>query len=158
MEGPVAFSLLITIVAFAIERYARPPGGLHLPPIKESDVDLTIHLGSPKYPREAIDRDGFRVRIPSPAHRIVSQYHSIDEFVYSIVPPEREWSRLVKAPMKAATAMPIRLQSASGLSLPATQKGFCVSTPILFSQLLSLLLIASWFILRELPFGLSRRT
>jgi iron complex transport system substrate-binding protein len=86
--APVAFSLLIMIVAFAIERYAYPPGGLQLPPVKESDGDLTIHIGSLKYPREAIDRDGFRVRIPRPAHRIVSQYHSIDEFVYSIVPPE----------------------------------------------------------------------
>jgi iron complex transport system substrate-binding protein len=85
---PVAFCLIISIVALAIQRYASPPGGLQLPPIKEGDGDLTIHTGSFAYPREAIDRDGFRVRIPGPARRIVSQYYSIDEFVYSVVPPE----------------------------------------------------------------------
>jgi iron complex transport system substrate-binding protein len=85
---PIGFSLIITMVAFAIERFAHPPGGLQLPPVKESNGDLSIHTGSLDYPREAIDRDGFRVQIPAPAHRIVSQFYSIDEFVYSIVPPE----------------------------------------------------------------------
>jgi hypothetical protein len=75
--APVAFCLLITIVAFAIQRYASPPGGLELQPIKESDGDPAIHTGSLKYPREAIDRDGYRVRIPGPARRIVSQYPNL---------------------------------------------------------------------------------
>jgi hypothetical protein len=86
--APISFCLLIVLAAFAIQRYASPPGGLQLPLIRESDGDLTIRMGSLKYPREAIDRDGFPVRIPGPAHRIVSQYFSIDEFVYSVVPPE----------------------------------------------------------------------
>jgi iron complex transport system substrate-binding protein len=42
-----------------------------------------------KYPREAVDSDLFRVRIAKPARRIVSQYWSIDEHLYSVVPPER---------------------------------------------------------------------
>jgi iron complex transport system substrate-binding protein len=86
--SPIALCLFITIVALGVEHYASPPGGLQLPPVKESDGDPTIRMGSANYPREAIDRDGFRTRIPHPAHRIVSQYWSIDEYVYSVVPPE----------------------------------------------------------------------
>jgi iron complex transport system substrate-binding protein len=85
--SPVAFSLLVTIVALGVEGYASPPGGLQLPSATEGDGDPTIRMGSLQYPREAVDRDGFQVRISRPAHRIVSQYHSIDELVYAVVPP-----------------------------------------------------------------------
>ncbi len=48
-----------------------------------------IRTGAAAYPREAIDSDAFAVRIANPARRIVSQYWSIDEFAYSVVPPDR---------------------------------------------------------------------
>ncbi|MCS6953726.1 MAG: ABC transporter substrate-binding protein [Bryobacterales bacterium] len=39
--------------------------------------------------REATDRDGRIVRMARPVRGVVSQFWSIDEFVYTIVPPER---------------------------------------------------------------------
>ena len=48
-----------------------------------------MRTGSTAYPRKAVDNDAFEVRIARPARRIVSQYWSIDEFVYSVAPPER---------------------------------------------------------------------
>lgn len=48
-----------------------------------------IRLGDFAYPREAVDSDSFVVRMAKPARRIASQYWSIDEYVYSVVPPER---------------------------------------------------------------------
>jgi iron complex transport system substrate-binding protein len=86
--SPIAFCFLIAIVAICVEHYASPPGGLQLPALKEGNGDPTVRMGGLNYPREAIDRDGFKVSIPHTAHRIVSQYWSIDEYVYSIVPPQ----------------------------------------------------------------------
>ncbi len=41
------------------------------------------------YPRSATGTDDVRMSIAAPARRIVSQYGSTDEFLYSVVPPER---------------------------------------------------------------------
>ncbi len=57
------------------------PGGSH--------TRSTSETGTPAYPREAVDASGYRVRIPAPPRRIVSQYWSADEFLYAVVPPER---------------------------------------------------------------------
>lgn len=46
-----------------------------------------VEIGGPSYPRKARDADGFIVQVPRPARSVVSQYWSIDEFLYSIVPP-----------------------------------------------------------------------
>jgi iron complex transport system substrate-binding protein len=86
--SPVLLSVVVTVVAFAVQHYASPPGGLQLPQAWAGDGDPTILTGSPQYPREAIDRDGSHVEIPHSAHRVVSEYHAIDEFVYSILPPQ----------------------------------------------------------------------
>jgi iron complex transport system substrate-binding protein len=59
-----------------------------LPIAATSEGSAAIRTGSLAYPREAIDSDNMRVRIPRPAHRIVSQYWSIDDYVYSVAPPE----------------------------------------------------------------------
>ncbi len=48
-----------------------------------------MHTGSADYPRKAVDSDDYVVRVARPAQRIVSQYWAIDEFVYSVAPPER---------------------------------------------------------------------
>jgi iron complex transport system substrate-binding protein len=48
-----------------------------------------IQTTSAEYPRQAIDSDSYVVRVARPVRRIVSQYWSIDEYVYSVVPPER---------------------------------------------------------------------
>ena len=49
----------------------------------------SIRTDAKEYPRHAIDSDSFTVAIAKPARRIVSQYWSIDDFVYSVVPPRR---------------------------------------------------------------------
>jgi iron complex transport system substrate-binding protein len=62
------------------ERIAAPDAGFGSPAIRTKGA---------VYPRGAIDSDSFVVRVAKPAHRIVSQYWSLDEYVYSVVPPER---------------------------------------------------------------------
>ena len=85
---PALYIVLVAVLAAAVERYASPPGGLQLPIASTGEGSAAIQTGSLAYPREAIDSDRMRIRIPRPAHRIVSQYWSIDEYLYSVVPPE----------------------------------------------------------------------
>jgi iron complex transport system substrate-binding protein len=85
---PVLLILLVVAIAGAIHTYASPPGGLQLPVLETENGDARVRMGKSQYPREAVDSDDIRVSIPRPAHRIVSQYWSIDEFVYSILPPQ----------------------------------------------------------------------
>ena len=83
-----AFLLIAVVAAIAtgVQRYASPPGGLQLPVAYENDGDSRIRTGGETYPRQAIDSDEFTVRIAKPTHRIVSQYWSIDDYVYSVTP------------------------------------------------------------------------
>jgi iron complex transport system substrate-binding protein len=87
--APLSFIVLVGVVGAAVEHYAAPPGGLQLPRARDSEGSVEIRTGSLQYPREAIDSDGVRVHIPRPPRRIVSQFFSIDDYLYSIVPPER---------------------------------------------------------------------
>ncbi len=82
---PLLLIVSVGIVAAAVEHYlgaapARMGKGYGNP---------VIRTGELSYPREAIDSDSYVVRVAKPARRIVSQYWSIDETVYSVVPPER---------------------------------------------------------------------
>src|ERR1700721_2554719 len=85
---PVILILLVVAIAGAVHTYASPPGGLQLPVLETEEGDARVRIGKSPYPREAVDSDEVTVSIARPAHRIVSQYWSIDEFVYSIVPPQ----------------------------------------------------------------------
>jgi iron complex transport system substrate-binding protein len=85
---PILFIAVVAMLAAAVERYASPPGGLQLPAASTGEGSAAIRTGGLAYPREAIDSDNMRVRIPHPARRIVSQYWSIDDYLYSVVPPE----------------------------------------------------------------------
>ncbi len=77
----------VALIAGAVDRFAAPPTG---PTLADTGYGAAVtHVGGKAYPREAIDSDGFRVRIPAPPRRIASQYWSVDEYLYSIVPPER---------------------------------------------------------------------
>src|SRR5580658_5140626 len=87
--SPVVLILLVAMTAAAVHHFASPPGGLQLPGAETYDGgDARIRTGNTQYPRQAVDSDDVGVSIPGPAHRIVSQYWSIDEFVYSVVPPQ----------------------------------------------------------------------
>ena len=48
-----------------------------------------VRVESDEYPRHATGADDVRVQIDGPPRRIVSQFSSIDEFAYTVVPPER---------------------------------------------------------------------
>jgi iron complex transport system substrate-binding protein len=80
---------LTGIVAGAVEHFATPVGGIRAARQSNWPGSAAIRTGGQEYPRKAIDSDGFTVSVPEPARRIVSQYWSIDDYVYSVVPPER---------------------------------------------------------------------
>jgi iron complex transport system substrate-binding protein len=88
LAPPIVLILLVIAIAGAVHTYASPPGGLQLPVLEREDGDTRVRTGKPQYPREAIDGDEITVRVARPAHRIVSQYWSIDEFAYSVLPAE----------------------------------------------------------------------
>jgi iron complex transport system substrate-binding protein len=88
LTPPVVLILLVVAIAGAVHTYGSPPGGLQLPALEKEDADARIRTGKSQYPREAIDGDEVTVRIARPAHRVVSQYWSIDEFAYSVLPAQ----------------------------------------------------------------------
>jgi iron complex transport system substrate-binding protein len=81
--------LMVGSVATAVDHFVGPENGIRAPRASEEDGSPGIRTGSAAYPRKAVDSDGFTVTIARPSRRIVSQYWSIDEQVYSVVPPER---------------------------------------------------------------------
>lgn len=77
----------VGLIATAVAHWAPP---VLAPPLARDGYGRArVELGSRAYPREAIDADGFRVRIDKPPRRIASQYWSIDEYLYAVIPPER---------------------------------------------------------------------
>lgn len=90
--GPSPAFLLLVLaagVATAVDHFVAPDEGRRVARPGDGYGNPSIRTGSADYPRQAIDSDSFVVRVARPARRIVSQYWSIDEFVYSVVPPER---------------------------------------------------------------------
>ncbi len=85
---PILLATLVGTIATAVDRLASPPGGLQLARPASNYGSSSIRIESPSYPREAVDSDDLRVRIPRPARRIVSQSRTTDEYLYSIVPPQ----------------------------------------------------------------------
>jgi iron complex transport system substrate-binding protein len=83
----VSLFISAALLAAAVDRWSPAPASPTLASVGYGEA--ATHLGSRAYPREAIDSDGFRVRIPAPPRRIVSQSWSIDEYLYAVVPPER---------------------------------------------------------------------
>ena len=75
------------LIGAAVNRFAAPVVG---PPLERNGYGRSAAQTGPlTYPREATDADGFHVGIARPPRRIASEYWSIDEYLYSIVPPER---------------------------------------------------------------------
>jgi iron complex transport system substrate-binding protein len=85
---PLLLVLLVATTAAAVHHFASPPGGLQLPVAPKDDGDPRVRTGGRAYPRTATDNDEVTIRIARPAHRLISQYWSIDEFVYTVVPPQ----------------------------------------------------------------------
>ena len=66
---PILFIAVVGMLAAAVDRYASPPGGLQLPIASTGEGSAAIRTGSLAYPREAIDSDNLRVRIPRHVRR-----------------------------------------------------------------------------------------
>ena len=81
--------VLIVAIAAAVDRLGPPGGGTRAARASDGYGNPAIRTGAATYPRQSIDSDSFVVKVARPARRIVSQYWSIDEFVYSVVPAER---------------------------------------------------------------------
>ncbi len=86
---PILLATLIGTIATAVDRLASPPGGLQIPRPAINYGSSSVRLEGSDYPRESIDSDDLCVRVPRPARRIVSQSRTTDEFLYSIVSPQK---------------------------------------------------------------------
>ena len=82
-------AILVCTIAAAVEHFVPPDAGLQINRASAGLRGAAIRTGSAGYPRVAVDSDAFTVRVARPARRIVSQYWSIDEYVYSVAPPDR---------------------------------------------------------------------
>jgi iron complex transport system substrate-binding protein len=85
----LALVAAVLAVAAAVERLAPISGAIRLMRGTGARPSAPVRIGGPAYPRTAVDADDFTVRIARPARRIVSQYWSIDEFVYKVAPEDR---------------------------------------------------------------------
>jgi iron complex transport system substrate-binding protein len=85
----LALALAVAAAAVAIDRFASIEGGLRMTREGNGYGRPEIRTGPVEYPRQAIDSDRFTVRLARPVRRIASQYWSLDEYLYSVVPPER---------------------------------------------------------------------
>jgi iron complex transport system substrate-binding protein len=88
--GPlIAVTLVVGLTATIVERVA--PASLLLPPTRfENDGgNPEVRTEGSAYPRHATGADNVRVTIARPPRRVVSQDRSIDEYLYSVEPPER---------------------------------------------------------------------
>jgi iron complex transport system substrate-binding protein len=87
--APVVLLGLAGAIAVAVDHLVPPSELAGITRASSEYGSPEIRTGTDAYPRQAVDSDGFTVRINHPAQRIVSQYWSTDEFLYSVVPPER---------------------------------------------------------------------
>jgi iron complex transport system substrate-binding protein len=89
-KSPLAgFALALAATGVIVQH--GTPAALIPPPLRP-DAGYgrpDVRTESPFYPRHAIGADDVRTGIPAPPRRIVSQHMAADEFLYSIVPPER---------------------------------------------------------------------
>lgn len=87
--APLLLAALAGTIAAGVNRLAPASEGVRIVRAGAGYGNPLIRTGGNTFPRDAVDSDGYVVRVARPARRIVSQYWSIDEFLYSVVPPER---------------------------------------------------------------------
>jgi len=89
IASPIVLLLAsIGLLTAAVQHFAPAAGTIH--PLRQvrPEAAMRVRVASPDYPRKAWDADGLPVIVSQPVRSIVSQYWSIDEFVYSVVPPQ----------------------------------------------------------------------
>jgi iron complex transport system substrate-binding protein len=85
----VGLIVVIGATAAAVDS-AAPDGALRAAERPYADPgDPRVRTGDARFPRTATSSDGVPVILAAPPRRLASQYWSIDEFAYAVVPPER---------------------------------------------------------------------
>lgn len=77
----------VGLLGAGVQQLAPSAGLLKILPPEERRAMPNVPHGRDAFPRTTRDTDDFEVRVARPARSVVSQYWSIDEFVYSVVPP-----------------------------------------------------------------------
>lgn len=77
----------VAVVAFGLHLVQAHAGKFEGTRPTAASGQAGFSMGGDAYPRVAIDTGSFAVTIARPAHRIASQYWSVDEYVYSVAPP-----------------------------------------------------------------------
>jgi iron complex transport system substrate-binding protein len=85
----ILLAVLVATISAAVEHFVPPDRGLGINRFDGGDASAARRRGNAAYPRKAVDSDAYVVRVARPARRVVSQYWAIDEYVYSVAPPER---------------------------------------------------------------------
>ncbi len=85
---PSIVLLACTIAVLALVQGFAPTSGATRSLRTDRTGPDAFAAGSDAWPRTVTDFDGAPVRIPGPVSRAVSQYWSIDDFAYTVLPPE----------------------------------------------------------------------
>jgi iron complex transport system substrate-binding protein len=90
-EHLILAGFVTTVVVLAICVQAGTDGSLVARPERPDAPagDARVRIETPAYPRRAIGADDQVTTLAAPPRRIVSQFWSLDEYLYAIVPPER---------------------------------------------------------------------
>lgn len=78
----------VAVLAFGLHLVQAYAGKFEGTRLTSDRGQAGFSIGGEKYPRVATDASGYAVTSARAAHRIASHYWSVDEFVYSVAPPE----------------------------------------------------------------------
>ena len=78
----------VAVLAFGLHLVQAYAGKFEGTRLTSDSGQAGFSIGGEEYPRVAADTRGNSVTVAHPVHRIGSQYWSVDEYVYSVVPPE----------------------------------------------------------------------
>src|SRR5688572_14699141 len=79
---------LVLTCAVSLHLAQAYTGPLGLPSRSGKYGRAAFAAGPAPYPRVANDAEGYALKIARPTRKVASQYWSIDEYAYSVVPPE----------------------------------------------------------------------
>jgi iron complex transport system substrate-binding protein len=88
-DALVAMLAMIVGLALLLQLSQTYIGPLQLQRLVPTSASESATGDSPEYPRHATDQDGATITLPRPTQRVASQYWSIDELLYSVLPPKR---------------------------------------------------------------------
>lgn len=90
-ERSLFAGLVVAVAGVAAWVQASTPASLIAPPDRPDRSYGAEHVpaGDASYPRRATGTDGVVTRLDAVPTRIVSQFWSVDEYLYALVPPER---------------------------------------------------------------------